>query len=300
MAERSLARTRALTAWWFLAPSLATMTLVAAWPLARTLWFSVTDADMKDLSAAKLIGFGNYLGDYGVLNDPDWWHAVLNTLAFTVLSVSVETVFGMIVALVLDASFPGRGFVRACVLVPWAIPTVVSAKMWGWMLNDQFGLINYLLVKLHLLSHPIAWTANPHLALMTVVLVDVWKTTPFMALLILAGLQTLPHDCYEAARIDGVHPVRVFFRVTLPLIRQALMVAVIFRGLDSLRIFDLVYVLTSNSTRTATMSVYARDQLMGVGAIGYGSAASTLLFLTVALCALATIRLGRVSLGVIR
>ncbi len=273
------------------------MALVAAWPLARTLWFSFTDADMKDLSSAKLIGLGNYVGDYGVLNDPDWWRAVRNTLGFTLVSVSIETVFGTITALVLNAKFPGRAFVRAAVLIPWAIPTVVSAKMWGWMLNDQFGLVNHILVRAGLVAHPIAWTANPNLALLTVVIVDVWKTTPFMALLILAGLQTLPTDCYEAARVDGIHPVRVFFRVTLPLIRQALMVAVIFRGLDALRVFDLVYILTSNSNRTMTMSVYARDQLMGVGQIGYGSAASTVLFLMVGLCAFATIKLGRVRLG---
>ena len=294
---RTLAGTRVRSAWLFLAPSLATMALVAAWPLVRTLWFSFTDADMKDLSAAKLIGLGNYVGDYGVLNDPDWWRAVRNTLGFTLVSVSIETVFGTITALVLNAKFPGRAFVRAAVLIPWAIPTVVSAKMWGWMLNDQFGLVNHILVRAGLVAHPIAWTANPNLALLTVVIVDVWKTTPFMALLILAGLQTLPTDCYEAARVDGIHPVRVFFRVTLPLIRQALMVAVIFRGLDALRVFDLVYILTSNSNRTMTMSVYARDQLMGVGQIGYGSAASTVLFLMVGLCAFATIKLGRVRLG---
>ncbi len=296
-AQRTLADRRARTAWVFMAPMLATMVLVAIWPLARTIWFSFTDADMKDLSAARLIGFGNYIGDYGVLNDPDWWRAVRNTLAFTLVSVSIETVFGTIVALVLNAKFPGRAFVRAAVLIPWAIPTVVSAKMWGWMLNDQFGLVNHILLALHLVASPIAWTANPNLALLTVVLVDVWKTTPFMALLILAGLQTLPTDCYEAARVDGIHPVRVFFRVTLPLIRQALMVAVIFRGLDALRVFDLVYILTSNSNRTMTMSVYARNQLVGVGQIGYGSAASTILFLMVALCAWATIKLGRVHLG---
>ena len=295
--ERTLSQSRVRAAWFFLAPSLATLAVVAAWPLARTLYFSFTDADMKDMSHASLIGFGNYVGSYGVLDDPDWWHAVANTLGFTVVSVSIETVLGTIVALVLAARFPGRTLVRAAVLVPWAIPTVVSAKMWGWMLNDQFGLINHVLLGLHLIASPIAWTANPNLALASVVIVDVWKTTPFVALLILAGLQTLPRDCYEAARVDGINPVRVFFRVTFPLIRQALMVAVIFRGLDALRVFDLVYVLTSNSDRTMTMSVYARNQLVGIGQVGYGSAASTVLFLIVGLCAFATITLGRVRLG---
>ncbi len=296
-AERTLADARARTAWLFLAPCLAAMALVAAWPLSRTLWFSLTDADMKDLSAAKLIGLGNYIGGYGVLSDPDWWRAVRFTLIFALCSVALETIAGMVVALVLNVRFPGRALVRAAVLIPWAIPTVVSAKMWGWMLNDQFGLVDHVLRHLHLTAQPIAWTADPHFALLTVILVDVWKTTPFMALLILAGLQTLPTDCYEAARVDGVGPITVFFRVTLPLIRQALMVAVIFRGLDALRVFDLVYVLTSNSNQTQTMSVYVRDQLVGTGLVGYGSAASTVLFLLVGLCAIATIRLGRVHLG---
>lgn len=296
-AERTLASSRARTAWLFLAPCLATMALVAAWPLAHTLWFSLTDADMKDLSAARLIGLQNYVGAYGVLSDPDWWRAVRFTLVFAVCSVVLETAAGMIVALVLNVRFPGRGLVRAAVLIPWAIPTVVSAKMWGWMLNDQFGLVDHVLQSLHLTAEPIAWTADPHYALLTVIVVDVWKTTPFMALLILAGLQALPADCYEAARVDGVGPLTVFFRVTLPLVRQALMVAVIFRGLDALRVFDLVYVLTSNSNQTQTMSVYVRDQLVGTGSIGYGSAASTVLFLLVGLCAVATIRLGRVHLG---
>jgi trehalose/maltose transport system permease protein len=273
------------------------MTLVAAWPLARTFWFSFTDASMQDMSTAKLIGFGNYAGGYGVLDDPDWWRAVRNTLLFAIVSVSLETVLGTVVALVLNVDFPGRGLVRAAVLIPWAIPTVVSAKMWGWMLNDQFGLTNHILMQLHMIAAPIAWTANPSLALLTVIAVDVWKTTPFMALLILAGLQTVPRDCYEAARVDGINPVRVFFRVTLPLIRQALMVAVIFRGLDAMRVFDLVYVLTSNSNQTQTMSIYARDQLVGVGQIGYGSAASMLLFLIIGLAAMATIKFGRVHLG---
>jgi trehalose/maltose transport system permease protein len=152
--------------------------------------------------------------------------------------------------------------VRAIVLIPWAIPTVVSARMWNWMLHDQFGVVNDLLLRLGVISAPIAWTANTDTALWAVVMVDVWKATPFMALLILAGLQMLPGDIYEAARVDGIHPVRVFFRVTLPLIRPALLVAVVFRALDALRVFDLVYVLTANTAETQSMSVYARQQLV--------------------------------------
>ena len=294
-----LTRSRVRAAWLFLAPMLVLLALVAGWPLFRTIWFSFTNANLSDLGSARFIGLENYLtyvdGEwYGVLADGEWWNAVWNTLKFSAISVTLETILGLIVALVLDASFKGRSLVRAAVLIPWAIPTIVSAKMWGWMMHDQFGILNHMLLGLGLISAPLAWTASPDLALTAVILVDVWKTTPFMALLILAALQMLPTDCYEAARVDGIHPVRVFFKVTLPLIKPALMVAVIFRLLDALRIFDLIYVLTSNSKDTMSMSVYARQQLVDFQAVGYGSAASTLLFLTVALCTVLYITFGRV------
>ncbi|HEX2137046.1 MAG TPA: sugar ABC transporter permease, partial [Microvirga sp.] len=239
---------------------LAVLALVAGWPLARTIWFSFTDANLNNLSDYAFIGLENYLARaddewFGVLADPEWWQAVRNTVWFTLVSVSLETVLGLAVALVLNHAFPGRGLVRAIVLVPWAIPTVISARMWNWMLHDQFGVVNDLFLRVGLISAPVAWTASADAALWAVVMVDVWKTTPFMALLILAGLQMLPGDIYEAARVDGIHPVRVFFRVTLPLIRPALLVAVIFRALDALRVFDLIYVLTANAADTRSMSV---------------------------------------------
>ena len=301
-ARSALIRERVRSAWLFLTPMLLVLALVAVWPLARTIWFGFTDANLSNLAAARVIGLDNYLvrddGEwFGLLVDPDWRNAVLNTLWFAAVSVSLETVLGMIVALVLHTRFPGVGFVRAAVLVPWAIPTIVSAKMWAWMLNDQFGVINHLLLSLGLIEVPIAWTANPATAMWAVVLVDVWKTTPFMALLLLAGLQMLPTDCYEAARVDGVHPVRVFFRVTLPLLKPALLVAVIFRALDALRVFDLVYVLTSNARDTTTMSVFARQQLVDFQEVGVGSAASTLLFLVIAALTIVALMAGRVQLA---
>lgn len=297
--KSQLTRGRVRAAWLFLTPMLIVVAMVAGWPLARTIWFSFTNANLSDLGGAQFIGFENYLtyvdGEwYGVLADGEWWNAVWNTLKFSVISVTLETLLGLIVALVLNASFPGRSLVRAAVLIPWAIPTIVSAKMWGWMMHDQFGILNHMMMGMGLISTPLAWTASPDLALTAVILVDVWKTTPFMALLILAALQMLPTDCYEAARVDGIHPVKVFFKVTLPLIKPALMVAVIFRLLDALRIFDLIYVLTSNSKDTMSMSVYARQQLVDFQSVGYGSAASTLLFLTVALCTVLYITFSRV------
>ena len=185
-------------------------------------------------------------------------------------------------------------------LVPWAIPTVVSAKMWSWMLHDQFGVVNHYLLQLHLIAVPVAWTADPALSLLSVVAVDVWKTTPFMALLILAALQTVPADCYEAAAVDGVPAFAVFRRITLPLIAPGILVAVVFRLLDALRVFDLVYVMTSNSRATRTMSVFVREQLVDFQQTGYGSAAATVLFFIIALCTLAMMRAMRSPKGDLR
>ncbi|ANM14578.1 MULTISPECIES: carbohydrate ABC transporter permease [unclassified Rhizobium] len=298
---------RVRSAWMFLAPTLLILAIVAGWPLFRTIYFSFTNASLNDLGNARFVGFDNYLSWVtlksgrtvyrGLLADPVWWKAVWNTVKFTVLSVVIETVLGLIVALVLNARFVGRGIVRAAILIPWAIPTIVSAKMWAWMLNDQFGILNDILLGFGLISQKIAWTANPETAMIAVLIVDVWKTTPFMALLILAGLQMVPGDIYEAAKIDGVNPVKVFWRLTLPLIRPAIMVAVIFRMLDAMRIFDLIYVLTPNNAQTKTMSVMARENLFDFDKFAYGATASTVLFLIIASVTILYIWLGRVRLG---
>lgn len=298
---------RVRSAWIFLAPTLFILAVVAGWPLFRTIYFSFTNASLTSLGDAQFVGFKNYLSWVtlksgrtvysGLLADPAWWGAVSNTLKFTILSVSIETTLGLIVALVLNAQFAGRGIVRAAILVPWAIPTIVSAKMWAWMLNDQFGILNDILLGLGLISQKIAWTANPDTAMIAVLIVDIWKTTPFMALLILAGLQMVPADIYEAAKIDGVNPIKVFWRLTLPLVRPAIMVAVIFRMLDAMRIFDLIYVLTPNNAKTKTMSVMARENLFDFDKFAYGATASTVLFLIIATVTVLYIWLGRVKLG---
>lgn len=296
---------RIRSAWIFLAPMLLVLAFVAGWPLLKTIWFGLTDASLDALSDAEFVGLRNYLewvdygdgdGEYfGLLADGQWWQAVWNTVYFSVVSVFFETVFGIIVALVLHANFKGRGLVRAAVLVPWAIPTIVSAKMWAWMMNDQFGILNDIFLSLGIISQPVAWTASADTAMLAVLIVDIWKTTPFMALLILAGLQMIPQDIYEAAKIDGVNPVKVFFRVTLPLIKPALAVAVIFRALDALRVFDLIYVLTPNNSQTRTMSVFAQENLFQFDKFAYGSAASTLLFLVIGTITIVYLRLARVD-----
>ena len=287
---RGLAALRVRRAMWMLAPLLLLLAGVAGWPLLRTIWISLTDMQLSDPAAAQFVGLDNYLGRYGLLRDPAWWGAVFNTLAFAAVSVSLETVLGLGVALLLNHPSRLRTALRACVLVPWAIPTVVSAKMWGWMLHDQFGVVNHYLLALGLLKEPVAWTADPVLSLLSVVAVDVWKTTAFMALLILAALQTVPGDCYEAAAVDGVPAWAVFRRITLPLIAPGIAVAVVFRLLDALRVFDLIYVMTANSRSTRSMSVFVREQLIDFQQVGYGSAAATVLFLTIALCTFATMR----------
>ena len=297
---------RTRTAWLLLLPLVVLMLGVAVWPLARSIGLSFTDTNVNDMAAGHWIGLENYVGPYGLFfnqNDDegfwagDWGVSIRNTFCFASVSVVLETLTGLGVALLLNLEFKGRAWVRTAVLVPWAIPTIVSAKMWGWMLNDQFGVINTLLMQLGWISHKIAWTADPAYALWSVVLVDVWKTTPFMALLVLAALQTVPKDCYEAARVDGVHPLRVFWKITLPLIRQPLMVAVVFRLLDALRVFDLIFVLTANGSDTISMSGFVRREMVEFGNIGYGSAAATSLFLLVLLTAVVFLRAVGVKLA---
>ncbi|WP_051311554.1 carbohydrate ABC transporter permease [Zooshikella ganghwensis] len=283
---------------WLLLPVLVTLFAVAGWPLFRTIWFSFTDASLANLDHYTFVGLENYLVRYqnqwfGLLADSVWWNAVYNTLFFTVVSVAMETVLGVAIALTLHKTFPGRGWVRAAVLIPWAIPTIVSARMWSWMLHDQFGVINDLLILCGLISEPLAWTADPDLSMWAVILVDVWKTTPFMALLTLAALQMLPKELFEAAKVDGVSTIKTFWKVTLPLIAPGVMVAVVFRALDALRVFDLIYVLTANSTATMSMSVFARQQLVAFQLVGYGSAASTMLFMVIALCTVIFLYAGR-------
>ena len=290
----TLAQQRVRAAWLFLAPMLVALLLVAAWPLLRTILFSFTNANLGALDTWEFVGAANYLY---LFQDALWWRAVWNTLFFTVISVAIETALGLIIALDLNAHMPGRGLLRAAVLIPWAIPTVVSAKMWGWMLHDLYGVVNAMLMGVGLIHRPWAWLADPTLSMVSIIAVDVWKATPFMALLILAALQVLPGEVYEAARVDGVHPVKVFFRITLPLIRPALLVAVIFRGLDALRVFDVIYVLTGNNENTASMSVYARQQLVDFQDVGYGSTAATCLFLIVALATILVITFGRVNVS---
>lgn len=300
MAHSGYQQRRRRIAWILVAPALLLLALAAGWPLARTFFFSFTNAMLDNPGEYQMVGLANYYlnhdGDItGVLADPLWWQAVGNTLWFTVVSVCLEVFLGMLLALLMNEKFRGQGLVRTAILVPWAIPTIVSAKMWGWMFHDQYGVVNDLLAKIFGYQAHLAWIAEPSLSMWAVVIADVWKTTPFMALMLLAALQLIPGDLYEAARVDGASAWQRFKRITLPLILPAMVVAVIFRVMDAMRIFDLIFVLTSNSEATMSVSGYAREQIISWQDMGAGSAASVLVFMMVAGIAACFIRVSRLN-----
>jgi trehalose/maltose transport system permease protein len=172
---------------------------------------------------------------------------------------------------------------RAVMLVPWAIPTVISAQMWKWMYDDVFGVINDAFVRLHVIDHNVAWISQPSTALFAVAAVDIWKTTPFVALLLLAGLQVIPTELHEAAKADGASAWQSFWRITIPLLRPAILVALIFRTLDALRVFDIFYVFFGSRLDTQTMAIYAQNTIVSTGDVGYGSAISVAIFLIIGL-----------------
>lgn len=258
-------------AWILVLPTLLVVVLVAGYPLAQVFYWSFFKADIAFVEPPEFVGLENYAY---LFQDPDFRQALWNTLKFTVISVSLETVLGLAIALIIHSNFRGRGLVRTAILIPWAIPTVVSAKMWQWMLNDVYGVINVLGVKLGLLSQKVAFLARPELLLPSIIAVDVWKTTPFMALLLLAGLQMIPEELYEAASIDGASRWQQFWSITLPLLTPALVVALIFRTLDALRVFDVVFVMSGVNPATRTLAVYNRQTLVDFQDLGYGSAIS--------------------------
>jgi trehalose/maltose transport system permease protein len=280
--RRGIEAARAQQAVWLLLPTLIAIALVAGYPLYRTIFFSLFEANLTTPDQRTFLGIGNFWFttaegvQLGFLQDPKWWEAVKNTMLFTVVSVFLETVFGMIIALVVNTAFPGRAFLRTAMLVPWAIPTVVSAQMWGYMYNDSFGLIGRGMLGGQ------ALLANTDSAIWALIAVDVWKTTSFMALLILAGLQSLPTDMYEAADMDGATKWTQFWRMTLPLLRPALLVALVFRSLDALRVFDVMYVMLGPVNAGSTsMTGYARLQLIDNSLLGVGSAVSVAIFVII-------------------
>ncbi|MCC6312944.1 MAG: sugar ABC transporter permease [Thermomicrobiales bacterium] len=290
----AIGRSRERLGWLLILPSLVVVVIVALFPLFETFRLSLTNTRLASAREPRFVGFANYEALLAATSP--FWGALRNTLEFTIASVALETILGMIVALVIHSNFKGRGMVRAAILVPWAIPTVVSASMWQWMYHDVFGVINDLLVnRLHILDQKVAWLANPATALPAIIAVDVWKTTPFMALLLLAGLQVIPGDVYEASTVDGANKWQQFWQITLPLIRPALLVALIFRTLDAFRVFDVIYVMKGEASETISLAVLARRELIGNAKLGAGSAISVLIFLCIAALVVLYTRMVRVE-----
>jgi ABC-type sugar transport system permease subunit len=272
-------RREARLAWWLAAPALATILLVALFPLLWTLWESVHLHDLRmPWLGRPFIGAANYLE---AVRDARFREALAHTLLFTAATVTIELGLGCVLALAMNRAFRGRALVRAAVLVPWAIPTVVSALLWRFIFEGRAGIANALLVDLRLVRDPPVWFIHTGLAWVPVVLADVWKTTPFVALLLLAGLQNIDASLYEAARIDGASAWRQFRHVTLPLLKPAILVALIFRTLDAFRVFDLIYVMTGGGPgfSTTVLVQYIYQMAFTEGEMGYASAIGVVLYL---------------------
>jgi multiple sugar transport system permease protein len=261
-----------------ISPSLIVIAVVAAYPICYAIWLSLHQYSVIHPGLSRWVGLDNYRD---ALKSGSFWSSVKMTFIFTAISVSLELVIGMGMALLMHAAFRGRVILRAVVLVPWAILTVGTAIMWKSIVQPDVGFLNQVLTALHLPGAHTVWLAQNGYALAVIIFADVWKTAPFMALLLLAGLQVIPNDLYDAAKVDGASAWQRFVRITLPLLRPAILVALIFRTLDALRIFDLPFVLTQGANGTTSLSLYAYQQLTQNTLIGPGSALSVLTFIIV-------------------
>jgi trehalose/maltose transport system permease protein len=266
------------TAYYMVLPTLLIILIIAFFPILQSINLSLRQATV--VQTGPFVGLENYTE---MFQNPDFLEGLTNTLIFTVASVTLEFFLGLAIALAINRAFRGRGLVRAAVLVPWAFPTVISAIMWRLMFQDQVGIINYVANAIGLISQPIL--SDRVLLIIGVIMVDVWKTTPFMALLLLAGLQTIPGDVYEAARVDGANVMQRFFRITLPLLYPTILVALLFRTLDAYRVFDLFWGLSNRELQSLSTFVYEGVRISQLQ-FAQGNAASVFIFVTAFLIAL--------------
>jgi multiple sugar transport system permease protein len=263
------------------APSMILIAIVAAWPIIYAVWLSLHEYSVRQAGLSRWAGLRNYTD---ALSNPEWRAALYHTLIFTVSSVTLELLIGLAMALAMHAAFRGQGLLRTTVLVPWAVLTVVTAVMWRTMFVSPYGFVNTIL------GTSTVWLGSEPQALIVIILADVWKTAPFMALLILAGLQVIPGEIYEAAEVDGATTWQRFLRITLPLLAPAILVALIFRTLDALRIFDLPFVLTQGQNGTSTLSTIAQEAFGTNRIYGLGSAMAVLTFIIVMIVSFSYIR----------
>ncbi|MFN8524526.1 MAG: sugar ABC transporter permease [Chloroflexota bacterium] len=264
-------------------PAILTILLIAIVPLAGTVLDSLYRISLRFENAARpFVGLDNYLA---ALNDENFTNALWVTGLIAVVSVAAELVLGMIIALLINRAFVGRGIVRASVLVPWALTTVVSAKMWAWIYDGRYGVANDLLIRLGVIDAPIIFLVRPEVTIWAMIGAEIWKTTPFMALLLLAGLQLISNDLYEAAALDGANRWQTFWRVTLPIMKPTILVALLFRTIDAVRMFDLPRVLTNGGPgkSTETLVLYTYNTFFTSLNFGYGSTLAVMIFLIVLL-----------------
>jgi multiple sugar transport system permease protein len=260
-----------------LSPALVVIALVAAYPIGYAIWLSLNEYSVRVPGLSRWAGFKNYSD---ALSSSEFWEAVRTTFLFTGISVTLELAIGLGMALAMHEAFKGRGLLRVVVLVPWAVLTVVTAITWRTIFEPELGLAPQIFDAVGIFDG-VVWLGESGYALAVMVLADVWKTAPFMALLLLAGLQVIPNDLYDAAKVDGATTWQRFRRITLPLLKPAILVALIFRTLDALRIFDLPFVLTRGSNDTTTLSLLAHQELTVNRLYGLGSALSVLTFVIV-------------------
>ena len=268
-----------MSPWWLLAPMVAVVVAVAGYPMAQTVVLAFTDARLLGgIAASHWIGFDNFAY---ALSDPDFQAAIGHTLQFTILSVGFETGFGLLVALLLNEDFRGRALCRSLLVIPWALPTIVNAIMWRLIYQPDFGVLNAALTQGGLLSAYRSWLGDPAVAMYAVVAADVWKNYPLVALIVLAALQNAPVELYEAATLDGAGPLRRFQVVTWPVIAPALLVAIVLRSIEALKVFDIIYAMTRGgpASATKTMSFFVYEESFRFLRVGSGASYALILVL---------------------
>ena len=276
--------------WQFLSPSLVVVGVFSLYPIFESFRLSFYRMILTlPWLGQKFVGWRNYAD---LISDPVALSSFTTSALFVAVTTPIEVLLGLGMALVLNESFRGRGWLRAVVLIPWAVPTVVASQMWRFIFNDRYGVFNYLLFGD---ATQFYWAplAEPGLALMSIMIADVWKTSAFAALIILAGLQGIPHELYEAVNVDGASAWQKFRHITLPLIKPALLLALLFRTIDALKVFDLVFVMTQGGPADSTnvLQFYGYKKSFAEGMIGYGSAIAVAVFLVSLLLSLLYIRL---------
>lgn len=289
--QMSHSRQERFLAWLLIAPAFLVVFALIFIPIVRALWMSLHVIDLKRPALGQpFVGLGNYAD---ILQDGSFWASVGRTAYFMGLSIALEVVLGVAVAVLLNQSFKGRGLLRALVLIPWALPITIDAIMWKWIYNPSYGALNSLLYQLGLISSYRTWLSDPISAMHMVIVADVWKTTPLVILLTLAALQTIPPALYEAARVDGASAWRSFWSVTLPLLRPTLTIILVIRTMDAFKVFDIIYIMTSGgpSDGTKVIAYYTYLEAFSFLRQGRGAALAWLMTLFIGVMAFFYIRL---------